>query len=45
MEQTWHGHSASRIKARDPFLPDNPVSGNGWSVYVTRMISTPGGDR
>jgi len=45
MERTWHGHSASRIKARDPFLPDNPARDNGWSVYVTGRNSTQGGDR
>jgi hypothetical protein len=45
MEQTWHGHFASRIKARDPFLSNNTSGDNGWSVYVTGRNSIQGGDR
>jgi L-ascorbate metabolism protein UlaG (beta-lactamase superfamily) len=51
MKQTLHGHSAFPIEAGeakiliDPFLPDNPSTGNRWSGCLTSKNSTQRGDR
>jgi L-ascorbate metabolism protein UlaG (beta-lactamase superfamily) len=51
MRKTQHSHFAVCIETGevrisiDPFLSENPSSGNGRSGYLTAKNSTQGGDR